>query len=321
MGNSDIRNIAHIEKVDEEKIIGSTVAIDAPNWLYRYIKTTTKYTNKQAYKDNEGNLLPNLIGVPRGLSKILELNLKPIFIFDGISHDLKENELDERRKKREEAAKKASEANDEIQRSIYEARAQQIDKDIIETTKEMFDILNIDYMVAPSAAEAQASYMSKSDEIDYVISEDYDCLLFGSEKTVRKFTKSEKTIEIMNYHKTLHNLNINKKQLIVASLLCGTDYNEGVYGIGPKKSIKYVKEYDNVKEIKDEYDIQNFDEIYKLFSNYEINNDFDQPKTPNPNVDNFKTYLRDKGINLDYIDNTINKLEEKQTQKSLDNFT
>jgi len=44
MGNSDLRSLAAIEDVSFEDVSGSVVAVDAHNWLYRYLTTTVRFT-------------------------------------------------------------------------------------------------------------------------------------------------------------------------------------------------------------------------------------------------------------------------------------
>ncbi|MFB6295374.1 MAG: flap structure-specific endonuclease, partial [Halobacteriales archaeon] len=49
MGNASLRDIAVISEVTVEDLDGTTVAIDAHNWLYKYLTTTVKFTDAAAY--------------------------------------------------------------------------------------------------------------------------------------------------------------------------------------------------------------------------------------------------------------------------------
>ncbi|HKZ45201.1 MAG TPA: flap structure-specific endonuclease, partial [archaeon] len=42
---------------------------------------------------------------------------------------------------------------------------------------------------------------------------------------------------------------INQKQLIILGMLVGTDYNEGIKGVGPKTGLKIVKEHKTLGEV------------------------------------------------------------------------
>ncbi|HTY53435.1 MAG TPA: flap structure-specific endonuclease, partial [Methanomicrobiales archaeon] len=86
----------------------------------------------------------------------------------------------------------------------------------------------------------------------YAVSQDYDLLLFGAPTLVRNLTVSGKrkvrgrTITI-NPEKliladVLDGLKLTREQLIQIGILVGTDFNEGIRGIGPKKAIQVVNE-------------------------------------------------------------------------------
>ncbi|MFW6321790.1 MAG: flap structure-specific endonuclease, partial [Halohasta sp.] len=44
MGNSDLRSLAALSECPFADIEGSVIAVDAHNWLYRYLTTTVKWT-------------------------------------------------------------------------------------------------------------------------------------------------------------------------------------------------------------------------------------------------------------------------------------
>ncbi|MFW5935177.1 MAG: flap structure-specific endonuclease, partial [Halolamina sp.] len=69
MGNADLRDVAAIEAVSFDSIAGSVVAVDAHNWLYRYLTTTVKFTADSVYTTGSGEEVANLVGVVQGLPK------------------------------------------------------------------------------------------------------------------------------------------------------------------------------------------------------------------------------------------------------------
>uniref|UniRef100_A0A7S1XGI8 XPG N-terminal domain-containing protein n=1 Tax=Compsopogon caeruleus TaxID=31354 RepID=A0A7S1XGI8_9RHOD len=80
--------------VPVEALSGRTYAIDASIWFHQFI---------QAMRDSEGMMMRNahLIGFARRCCKLLFLNVKPVFVFDGTPHPLKYATLKQRRKERE----------------------------------------------------------------------------------------------------------------------------------------------------------------------------------------------------------------------------
>ena len=84
MGNAALRSLAALQSAKPEDFMGRTVAIDAHNWLYKYLTTTVRFTEKAAYTTDDGIEVANLIGVVRGISKLLQSKVQPVMVFDGI---------------------------------------------------------------------------------------------------------------------------------------------------------------------------------------------------------------------------------------------
>lgn len=322
MGNSDIRDIAYIEETSINDISGERVAVDASNWLYRYMTTTARFTRKDAYTNGDGAELSNLIGVPRGVRKFFQNNVQPVFVFDGKPNSMKGEEIKRRKKKRSKAAEKASEADDSVKESIYESRSQQLSDDVIETTKKLLDLLDIPYVTAPQAAEAQAAYMVESDKIDAAVSDDYDSLIFGSKRTVRQFTTSSEEIELMHFDKTLDERNFNYDQLILSVILCGSDYNDGVSGVGPKTAMDLVQNHDSIDALRDELDaeLERGEAIFELYKNPPITDEWESPKASNPNIDGVRSYLKSQEVDVSEVDKALRDIKDSGPQTGLGSF-
>jgi len=164
--------------------------------------------------------------------------------------------------------------------------------EIVEQSKELLDALGIPYVQAPSEGESQASYMVKKGDAYAVGSQDFDCLLFGSLLLIRNLTSSGRrklpnkkayvkvTPELIRLKPGLSSLNILQKQLIDMAILIGTDFNEGIKGYGPKKSLNLIKKTGNVENAlaliggEDIPTIDEIKEIRKIFLKPEITDDY-----------------------------------------------
>ena len=67
-----------------------------------------------------------------------------------------------------------------------------MDETVIATSKELLDLLGIPFVQAPTEGEAQAAAMVQKGDARYVVSQDYDTLLFGTPTLVRNLTVSGK---------------------------------------------------------------------------------------------------------------------------------
>lgn len=268
MGNSDLRQLAALESTPPSELSGKTVAIDAHQWLYKYI-TGMRWINEDEYTTQDDVEVPNLIGILRGVPTLLKHDIRPVFVFDGSPDELKADEIEQRRADRAAAEKELAEARDtgdEAQIKRLKARTTRLTPEIHETSRELLDRIGLAYIEAPGAGEAQAAYMAATDCVDAAMSSDYDALLFGSPHTIRDFSASD-AAEVMHFEKTLDTHDITHEQLVDIAILCGTDYNDGVYRVGPKTALKGVKAHGSAEGVLDDRDVEidDLDAIRSLF--------------------------------------------------------
>jgi flap endonuclease-1 len=248
MGNADLRDLAVVEDVPFADLEGSVVAVDAHNWLYRYLTTTVKWTASERYTTTSGEEVANLIGVVQGVPTFFEHDLTPVFVFDGAVADLKSDEVQRRRDQREQYESDladAREAGDQVAVARLESRTQRLTDTIVETTRELLALLDIPVVDAPAEGEAQCAQMAHDGTADYAGTEDYDALLFGAPLTLRQLTSSGDP-ELMNLEATLTDHDLTREQLVDVAILCGTDFNGGIDGVGPKTAVSLVTDHGDI---------------------------------------------------------------------------
>ncbi len=241
-----------------EDLSGKIIAIDAYNALYQFL-AIIRQPDGTPLKDSSGKITSHLSGLFYRTSNLLEMGIKPVYVFDGTPPALKEVEIKRRAKVKEEAAAKYEQAI--AQGRIAEARtyAQATSKlkDYMEDdSKRLLALMGLPWIQAPSEGEAQAAHMTKQGAADYCASQDYDSLLFGAPKLIRNVTISgrrklpNKNVyidvvpELIELNKVLGECEISHEQLIDIAILTGTDFNpDGIKGLGPKTALKLVKTY------------------------------------------------------------------------------
>ena len=326
MGNADLRSLAAIESVGFDALGGSVVAVDAHNWLYRYLTTTVKFTDAAAYTTASGDEVANLIGVVQGLPKFFEHDIVPVFVFDGGVTELKDDEVAERRAARERAEAKQAEAEergDAVAAARLEARTQRLTDVIHETTRELLERLDVPVIEAPAEGEAQASYMAARGDVDYVGSEDYDTLLFGAPRTLRRLTSSGDP-ELMELDATLQRHGITREQLVDIAILCGTDFNEGVSGVGPKTAVAAVKEHGDLWAVLDARDayIEHADRVRDLFLDPPVTDDYGFDTEIAPDIDAAREYVTGEWeVAADEVARGFERIESATVQTGLDEWT
>jgi flap endonuclease-1 len=326
MGNADLRELAVVEAVAFEEIAGSIVAVDAHNWLYRYLTTTVRWTSDDAYTTADGTEVANLIGVVRGLPKFFEHDLTPVFVFDGAVTELKDDEIRARREQREQYETQLDEARergDEIAVSRLESRTQRLTDTIVETTRELLELLDVPVVDAPAEGEAQAAHMARHGSVDYTGTEDYDALLFGSPLTLRKLT-SDGDPELMDFDATLDALDLTWEQLVDVAILCGTDFNEGVDGVGPKTAVDLLREHGDLWSVfeTEGYAIDRADRIRELFLDPAVDRSATFDADVDPDVDAARAYVIDEwGVDPGEVGRGFERIEASLVQTGLDDWT
>jgi len=326
MGNAALRDLAAIEDVPFAELQGSVVAVDAHNWLYRYLTTTVKWTSDDVYTTGDGEEVANLVGVVQGLPKFFEHDLTPVFVFDGAVTDLKDDEVKQRREQREAAEQRLDEARergDELAVARLESRTQRLTETIIKTTRELLELLDVPVVDAPAEGEAQAAVMARRGDVDYAGTEDYDALLFGAPLTLRQLT-SKGDPELMDLDATLAEHDLTWEQLIDVAILCGTDFNDGVSGYGPKTSVTAVKEHGDLWGVIEAEGVQveNADRIRQLFRDPPV------VETPaldldiSPDVSAAREYVTETWeVDPGEVKRGFERIEQSQVQTGLDQWS
>jgi len=124
---------------------------------------------------------------------------------------------------------------------------------MVDDAKLLLRLLGIPYIQAPSEAEAQCAYMAMKEDVWAANRRDYDSLLFGAPRLVRYITISgtefmpsrgvsrKLTPELIELREFLLHHGITREQLIDLAILIGTDFNSGIRGLSPRKSLKLIK--------------------------------------------------------------------------------
>ncbi|HDN05598.1 MAG TPA: flap endonuclease-1 [Candidatus Bathyarchaeota archaeon] len=259
----NLRDLVPKVTVKLQDLSGKSIAIDAYNALYQFL-AIIRQPDGTPLKDSTGRITSHLSGLLYRTSNLVEMGIKPIYVFDGTPPALKEVEIKRRMKAKEEALIKYEKALKEgkIEEARTYAQATSRLKDYMaEDSKHLLDLMGIPWVQAPSEGEAQAAHIVKQGDADYCASQDYDSLLFGAPRLVRNVTISgrrklpgrnvyiEVAPEIVELEAVLKECGITHEQLIDVGILIGTDFNpNGVKGLGPKTALKLIKEYGSIEE-------------------------------------------------------------------------
>ncbi len=248
-----------IEKrvVDLEAFRGRTIAVDGNLELYQFL-SVIRLRDGSPLKDAHGRVTSHLTGLMfRTTRLIADYDIRPIFVFDGTPPPLKAREIEKRKAVREKATKeyelalKGGDYGTAWSKAVMMSR---LTREMVQEAKTLLGHLGIPHVQAPSEGEAQAAWLAREGIAWAVGSKDYDSLLFGAPRLARFLTISgtewlpsqgrarRLTPEIIELEPWLKHLGLSREQLVDAAILIGTDFDDGVRGIGPKKAVKMIRE-------------------------------------------------------------------------------
>jgi len=316
-------------KVDLKSLSGKSIAIDAYNALYQFL-AIIRQPDGTPLKDNTGRITSHLSGLFYRTANLVEMDIKVVYVFDGVPPALKEVEIKRRTKVKAEALIKYERALQEgriEEARTYAQMTSRLKDYMAEDSKRLLTQMGVPWVQAPSEGEAQAAHLAKKGDTNYCASQDYDSLLFGAPTLLRNVTISgrrklprkpvyvEVVPEIIELDQLLKELNVTREQLIDIGILVGTDFNpEGVKGIGPKTALKLIKQHGSLdkllptlKEAEFPAEPQRIREIFlnpKVTDNYKLT-------WKDPNVEGVVDFLcRERDFSEERVRKALQKMTE-----------
>lgn len=328
----DIGSLFRYEKITFDSLQNRVMALDAHNILYQFL-SSIRQKDGTPLKNSRGEITSHLSGLFHRTANMVEAKIRPVYIFDGKPHPLKAKTLEERRKRKELAQlewEQALEAGDLDKAKTKAQQTSRLTDEMIEQSKTLLDALGIPYVQAPGEGESQACFMVKKDDAYAVGSQDYDCLIVGSPLLVRNLTSSgrrklpgkEAYAKVsptqIRLEPNLKSLEITQEQLVDMAILIGTDYNDGVKGIGPKKSLKLIKEHKKIEKVlstiesEDLPSLTEVKEIRKIFLTPNVTDKYQLVWNPADNEKVIKILCKDNHFSKDRVEPVLKKYKNNE---------
>jgi len=322
-----------------EDFSGKILAIDAFNTLYQFL-AIIRQPDGTPLMDHQGRVTSHLSGIIYRVSNFVAAGIKPAFVFDGEPPRLKARTIVARgeiKRRAEREWREAVEIGDLATARTKAMQTSRLTEEMVDQSKRLLDLLGFPWVQAPAEGEAQASAMARTGVAYAAASQDFDSLLFGSPRLVknlaitgrRKLPRKDVYVDVqpeeISLEATLANLGITREQLVDMGLLIGTDFNEGVKGIGPKKALALIKKHGSLEPALEELgvEIESKDEVREIFLKPNVLPNVEL-RFRNPDADGVRRMLCDEH---DFSPDRINAALEKfgsarseQKQRSLDSW-
>ncbi|CAH9090713.1 unnamed protein product [Cuscuta europaea] len=124
-----------------------------------------------------------------------------------------------------------------------ERNAESVTSEMFAECQELLQIFGLPYIIAPMEAEAQCAYMELVDMVDGVVTDDSDTFLFGARCVYKNIFDDRKYVETYLMKDIENEIGLDREKLIHMAMLLGSDYTEGVSGIGIVNAIEVLNAF------------------------------------------------------------------------------
>jgi flap endonuclease-1 len=321
--------------VDLDALAGRSFAVDAFNVLHQFL-ALIRTRRGTPLTDREGRVTSHLVGLAfRTTRLVADYRMSPVFVFDGRPPRLKTAEVEKRRalKRRAETEyAEAAEAGDYATAFSKAVQTGRLDHGMIQDAKRLLDLLGIPWVQAPGEGEAQAAHMAARGDVWAANSRDYDSLLFGTPRLVRYITiqgsewlpsrgrARRLEPEVIELSTLLGQLGITREQLVDLAILVGTDFDEGIKGVGPKTALKLIREHGNLEELPEKYASKltpNYTEIRRIYLEPDVTDDYGVEPGPLREEELLDFLCGERAFSKERVETVVQRMKRSRSQRSL----
>lgn len=173
-------------------------------------------------------------------------------------------------------------------------------------TRNLFDVLGVPYVEAATEAEKTCSFLCKKNIVDAVLTEDSDVLAYGTKFFLYNLDTVKNTVTQIDFERVLQEMNITEDGFLDLCILCGTDYNYNMKGIGPEKSYQMITQYgsiENIESITDHFGnkkhdvtVLNYIRCRELFKSMKEEKEIHFRHTGVPQMADISNFLEENGL-------------------------
>ena len=147
-----------------------------------------------------------------------------------------------------ERARLAAEVRAEESSLRAAARKQARDSDgvsdeMVASCQRLLQLFGVPFITAPAEAEAQCAQLERAGLVDGIVTEDNDTFLFGGRRVYRRLFDQARDVELYLMDDVEAELKLGRNELIQLACLLGSDYTDGVRGVGVVNGVEVVRAF------------------------------------------------------------------------------
>lgn len=121
---------------------------------------------------------------------------------------------------------------------------------MITECQQLLRLFGLPYVTAPMEAEAQCAELVQLGLVDGIVTDDSDCFLFGGTRIYKNFFNQAKFVECYLASDFEKEFDLTRQKMIDVAHLLGSDYTEGLPGVGPVTALEIIGEFPSLSDFK-----------------------------------------------------------------------
>ncbi|EMD65398.1 hypothetical protein COCSADRAFT_114116, partial [Bipolaris sorokiniana ND90Pr] len=136
--------------------------------------------------------------------------------------------------------------------------ADEVTQTMISECQQLLALFGLPYITAPMEAEAQCAELVNLGLVDGIVTDDSDTFLFGGTRVYKNMFNAAKFVECYLSSDLTSEFSLTRQKLIDIAQLLGSDYTEGIPGIGPVTALEILSEFQDLTAFRKWWDgVQN----------------------------------------------------------------
>ncbi|KIW17585.1 hypothetical protein PV08_04780 [Exophiala spinifera] len=129
--------------------------------------------------------------------------------------------------------------------------ADEVTQVMVQECQALLRLFGIPYITAPMEAEAQCAELVRLGLVDGIVTDDSDIFLFGGTRIYKNMFNAAKYVECYLASELEKEFLLDRRRLIRFAHLLGSDYTEGIPGVGPVTALEILTDFATLTEFKE----------------------------------------------------------------------
>lgn len=121
--------------------------------------------------------------------------------------------------------------------------ADEVTQQMITECQQLLSHFGLPYVTAPMEAEAQCAELVRLRLVDGIVTDDSDIFLFGGTRVYKNMFNAAKFVECYLASDLEREFDLTREKMIGIAHLLGSDYTEGLPGVGPVTALEILSEF------------------------------------------------------------------------------